>query len=387
MRIPQPTRHDPAPSVLIATDTGAIAPITAPGFAASLRKPARSAIHAGIRTGGRSPVLMGLGAGHARFSQFSDDLDRPRATFSVRKDPGFAPPSSPDGGGTLHFPAWESCPSGIAASLVAPSPRSTYDACVSCLFCGSSGPMSQEHVFPKWQAELFPDLTEVDYVRAFRPSVGQETRHTFPGKPFQVTVGDFCRECNNGWMSRLEDEAKPILTPMILDEARPLSLLDQDAIARWATKTVLTVGPTNAGGQFASRDLYRAFGKRQEPLPGSLVWVGRYDGQGQFPISFHQHGIVIAREDEPPPDPSGGDPTNALHAAFALGNLALFVFAHELPEGPLATGGSSESRTLIWPVESPRYWPPESSVSESELEVESRRVPGGVAPPLPDTDR
>src|SRR5690554_6219251 len=106
-----------------------------------------------------------------------------------------------------------------------------------CLFCGSTGPMSREHVMPRWMAKLFPDLAEVDYIRAFQASGGDEAEHTRPGRPFDQTVKDFCVDCNTGWMARLEVAAAPILTPLVMDEPRSLSALDQETLAIWATKT------------------------------------------------------------------------------------------------------------------------------------------------------
>jgi hypothetical protein len=244
--------------------------------------------------------------------------------------------------------------------------------------------MSQEHVFPAWQADLFPDLQEVDYIRAFQSSTGEGSSQSWPGKPFGVTVGDFCEKCNTGWMSDLEDEAKPVLAPLIQDEPGPLTILEQELITRWTTKTVLAVGPTNAGGrQVASDEVYRWFGAKRMPLPSSIAWVGRYDGTGQFPISFHQHGIVFAPEDGPAPNREDGDPTNAFHAVYAIGHLALFLFSHELPDGPMATGGSDATRTLIWPTQAAVHWPPPKSLGEADLKEGTRQVPGGTAPPLP----
>ncbi|MER3424998.1 MAG: hypothetical protein C4293_18980 [Nitrospiraceae bacterium] len=37
-------------------------------------------------------------------------------------------------------------------------------------------------------------------------------------------VGNVCATCNNGWMSRLEDDLKPILTPMIIGNSISLTL-------------------------------------------------------------------------------------------------------------------------------------------------------------------
>jgi hypothetical protein len=245
--------------------------------------------------------------------------------------------------------------------------------------------MSQEHVFPEWQSKLFPDLTEVDYVRQFRSRTGESTEQNWPGRPFGLTVGDFCGGCNGGWMSRLENEVKSVLAPLILDGERTLTILDQDVVARWATKTALVAGPACAGGgQIASPATYRWFGDHRSALPGSHVWLGRYDGEGQFPISFHLHGMGIRCAEDADLVLKEGDQTNAFHAAFAIGHLALFVFYCELLDGPSTVGGSSDTRTLIWPATKPVYWPPSEPISQTDLETESRRVPAGIAPALPE---
>jgi hypothetical protein len=102
------------------------------------------------------------------------------------------------------------------------------------------------------------------------------------------------------------------------------------------------VRPDVLGGEsFASEESYRWFGANQVPLPGSLVWIGRYEGEGQWPISFH----------------------------------------HD----PLASGGSDLQRKLIWPTRGdPVWWPPAHSYkSTDELQEASRLAPGGPAAPLP----
>jgi hypothetical protein len=232
-------------------------------------------------------------------------------------------------------------------------------------------------------AGLFPDLTEVDYIRAFQTSGGDETEHTRPGRPFDQTVKDFCVDCNTGWMSRLEVAAAPILTPLVKDEPSSLSALDQETLAIWATKTVLTAGPTNLGAQpFASESLYRWFGTNQAPLPGSLVWVGRYEGEGQWPISFHLHGMAFGPADEQ--GQPVGEMFEGFHAVYAIGPLVLCVFTIEHPE-PLTSGGSDPQRKLIWPTKGdPVWWPPERSfLTTEDLVAASRLTPNGPAAPLP----
>jgi hypothetical protein len=244
--------------------------------------------------------------------------------------------------------------------------------------------MSREHVMPQWMGGLFPDLTEVDYVRAFGTASGEYDEHTRSGRPFDQTVKDFCIQCNTGWMSRLEVAAAPILGPLIQGESRSLTALDQEMVAIWAIKTVLTAGPTNLGGEpFASEETYRWFGANQIPLPGSLVWIGRYAGGDQWPISFHLHGMAFG-----PADEQGrpiGEMFEGFHAVFAIGHLVLCVFQIEHRD-PLASGGSDLQRKLIWPTRGDSvWWPPAHPYrSTDELQEASRLTPGGPAAPLPE---
>jgi hypothetical protein len=253
-----------------------------------------------------------------------------------------------------------------------------------CLFCGAEGKLSREHVAPKWIKKLFPDLTDVEYERAFQFAGGELETHRRPGAPFDQTVKDFCEKCNTGWMAALERDVEPLLSPMIRDERASVDALGQERIAVWAAKTVLAFGPTNLGRvAVASQDLYRWFGANRMPLPGSFVWLARYTGTDQWPISFHQHGMILTREDEPPPPP--GSPTNAFHAVLAIGAVAVCMFFADVPEGPVASGGSNDRRLLIWPISGATVtWPPEVAfTSSTDLRAESRRTPVGPAAPMP----
>jgi hypothetical protein len=183
-------------------------------------------------------------------------------------------------------------------------------------------------------------------------------------------------------MSQLEQHAEPLLTLMIGDQSLQLDAMGQMTIATWATKTVLTAGPTNLGPEpFASPEMYRWFGENRAPLPGSVVWIGRYGGDGQWPVSFHLHGMAFGPAD------GAGRPLELLtgfHAVMAIGRLVLCVFMIESPM-PLVSGGSDPQRTLIWPTSGDSvWWPPaQTFMTTDDLMAASRMAPGGPAIPLP----
>lgn len=146
------------------------------------------------------------------------------------------------------------------------APGSTLSLMPSCIFCGANGKLTREHVFARWLEALFPDLGDAEYVRRTVTHASDDW-HEQPGRPFDLVVRNVCSSCNSGWMSELETAAQPILTPMLRDEARVLSGVEQHTVATWAVKTMLTVQGTNIGGQsFIPAAQFRWFYEHRTPL-------------------------------------------------------------------------------------------------------------------------
>jgi hypothetical protein len=112
----------------------------------------------------------------------------------------------------------------------------------ACLFCGSDGAsaLSKEHVIPQW---LLKHLKLPEDDKLFQ-GVASSANDTLVESPrihssFNFVQGHVCEECNNGWMSRLEATAKPILVPLI-DRVRTIeSLAEEEAeiVGKWTCKT------------------------------------------------------------------------------------------------------------------------------------------------------
>ncbi len=251
---------------------------------------------------------------------------------------------------------------------------------MACIFCCSDAKLTREHVFPQWLRALFPDLGEADYMRRL-VTYSTDHHHERPGRPFDVVVRDVCADCNNGWMARLEAEAQPILTPMLQDGARVLSVLEQHVVATWATKTMLTMQGANIGGErVVDLDRYRWFAEKQTPLSVSYIWRCRYGDRTRWPLSVHQWGMTVRPGGEPVPAPKVGEPMNAFGIVFAIGPVAFWLFGYDLP-GPLQTSaGSDDTHVLIWPAlgRDVRWPPPLTLEREAQLEALARRMPSGT---------
>jgi hypothetical protein len=131
----------------------------------------------------------------------------------------------------------------------------------SCLFCGSTlrskkaktGARSNEHIIPEWLMDylgirgttITPTVTEIASGRIL-----DSRKQALPA----FVAGTVCRACNTGWMSRLEGDAKPILTRLIEDPRRlaELDVEQRTVITRWTLKTVAVLNRASTYGNPAA---------------------------------------------------------------------------------------------------------------------------------------
>lgn len=137
---------------------------------------------------------------------------------------------------------------------------------------------SAEDVFPNWLRKYLD-------VRAQRPGRYFEIRHFVrdPLIPESLEIAHVetekslfikayetvCGQCNSEWMSRIQENAKPILIPIIEGERQPLGVHTRQVIATWATMTAIMV--EYAGDQIVGEARRLAF--RDTKLPPPNTWV------------------------------------------------------------------------------------------------------------------
>ncbi len=57
----------------------------------------------------------------------------------------------------------------------------------------------------------------------------------------ELPVKWLCATCNNGWMSMLENEAKPILESILDEKLKDIDAASQSTLACWAVKTAMVL--------------------------------------------------------------------------------------------------------------------------------------------------
>jgi hypothetical protein len=114
-----------------------------------------------------------------------------------------------------------------------------------CVFCKRDEALTAEHVFPRWTQPCLdtPGGGSGTYTRVtIRAGDPEPEEHSRPGKAATLTVRSVCAQCNNGWMGRLEDQARPYLLTMIRGNGRTYHATGRTLIATWFVKTALVAG-------------------------------------------------------------------------------------------------------------------------------------------------
>lgn len=111
----------------------------------------------------------------------------------------------------------------------------------TCLACGdplAGGVATREHVLAQWLAECV-ELPDVSFNLYRHHEDGGSDELLRSHGLNNLAIKRVCQRCNNGWMSRLEDRAKPLLLDLMTVRRRLADLFVEERmiVAAWAAKT------------------------------------------------------------------------------------------------------------------------------------------------------
>lgn len=242
-----------------------------------------------------------------------------------------------------------------------------------CVFCSNSGGFSKEHVWPQW---LHAYAADVDKGRRWthEAGFGQTDADTFsempttvterPGSVLTMKTREVCRLCNNGWMSQLEMQVRPLLLSLTEAAAggwsRAIAPEEAARVATWAVKTAW-MRELSAGTLVNRREDYQYLRERLLPPPECRVWLGRHAGGLNFNI--RQATVQVRRSDRAWDD---GDIRNVLWSCMTFGGVSLLVYSVDGWGVPTPDRDQNRWRPL-WPQSSPVRFPTRFDVSEADI--------------------
>jgi hypothetical protein len=244
-----------------------------------------------------------------------------------------------------------------------------------CIFCGDAA-MSNEHVWGRWISRYVREEMKKHHFHAERihrpgePTTSSTTLRA--GPPLRGKVRVVCKGCNNGWLSVIQENAKPILIPLVQGKKTGLGRCSQLKIVSWAAMATMT-------GEFLDRD--PAVGnigisqadrewlwKNNAPPPERWrIWIARYQ-RHKWPGRWVHLVVPILEGREIPELPLDDYPSpNTQTTTFAIGELYIQVMSTsgnprivDRWNWPFASR-PARLLTQIWPPrESFIAWPTES---------------------------
>lgn len=197
---------------------------------------------------------------------------------------------------------------------------------------------SREDIFPQW---LIKELIAA----GARVKVGG----LWSTKPLGPTTYA-CRDCNNTWMSTLEQDTQPLLKRMFF-EVDTLSSEDRLTLAKWATMKAFLVD--------ASRDqpvIPRGFARDLKvtklPHEGIQVWVGAFHDSKNF-LSALQWDIYAEEKSEESDIVIATCVTLIVYRVILQVSIPFYREMHTRPED------FNNSMLAIWPNDQGAvHWPP-----------------------------
>jgi hypothetical protein len=148
----------------------------------------------------------------------------------------------------------------------------------TCLGCGielTGEVATLEHALPQWLAKEIemPGVRLRHFLHDDRKSENTPLRshllNTFGSKKV-------CRDCNNGWMSRLESEAKPLILGLMHQKTHLLGLTDEARVtlSRWAVKTAFMISVVQTLQFDLPWVVFQSLGKHENEGPQGCFVLG-----------------------------------------------------------------------------------------------------------------
>jgi hypothetical protein len=224
----------------------------------------------------------------------------------------------------------------------------------TCIFCLKPiAERSREHVFPQWLLDHLQIREAAISPTHYKPdgTVVSKREHTLEN----LQEGRVCKTCNEGWMSTLENEAKPLLVHLFSGEKTVVELTSDErkTVARWAAKTAFAL---NSASNYLKNVPAEHFAAIREGFPSRIMIFGQQH-HGNMPFNWLQTSAwhLVAPDHET----DRQAPDESYKITLLFGKLLLLV-AH-WPLGDWIYG--------IWPGIHVPLWPQSGRIVGVEPET------------------
>ncbi len=236
----------------------------------------------------------------------------------------------------------------------------------TCIFCGPScGRLTKEDVWPTWLGQYIPKSgtsysASSTVIHDDRPA--DVIRKTINGDSKSRRVKLVCSNCNNGWMSRLQRRAKPVVLPLAMGQSTLIGVDAQRTLAAWCAMSVMTSDhfyPDRAAIPQQHRDALMRLDA--PPADQWKIWIGHYE-RGDWVADWVQNALAISSDAHLARNlPDGVPIPNTQTTTLVFGNLYVHAVSSVHPDIIEMVGSPSGKLVRLFPLgDTAIEWPQKS---------------------------
>jgi hypothetical protein len=237
-----------------------------------------------------------------------------------------------------------------------------------CVFCGSLG-VTKQHIWPDWLKKVIPREGSEHFqlltkIKATDPKLVtlQPELQSHNGPTGSRKIRNVCAKCNNGWMSKLESSAKPILIDLMSSKKVFLDFDQQEILSNWIVMISIMAEYTDKA-TLAIPDNHRYHLMQNKPISdGWRIWIGTYSGIEWKQRYRHQGGVVALKNI----DHVTYFEVATQFSTFVIGSLLIHATSTTIPNHyPIFDPRISDYLVQIWPRIAPSVtWPSPMIISD-----------------------
>ena len=166
-----------------------------------------------------------------------------------------------------------------------------------CIFCGQGG-LTKQHIWPAWlkkynlpedqqHIQITGEATHID-PKDIKTSFKRRQGHSGSRKLHKV-----CGTCNNGWIRRAEEAAKPLVLNLMVGKPVNLDQSAQRCLSVWLCLLTIMNELTHPPTMAVPPEHRRWLMDKLEPPPGWVVYLVRYTGTNWRKYICRHYGMQL----------------------------------------------------------------------------------------------
>ena len=253
---------------------------------------------------------------------------------------------------------------------------------VGCIFCGEKN-LTEEHIWPRWveKEKLFPYARHDSTFGFWDVTLGRAQKRLH-----RRTIKCTCISCNNGWISRLVEDAKPVTKSLALGLPLLLSIDHQKRLAAQAALMTIIAEWYRPETTSVTRTQRLALKHNiengsAEPSKGFYIWIGARSFAPEYPTDRdHKPWVFVAGNDYSNHDKM---PMSAQLNILTFGCYVMFVLCYErlaslnfdvAAEFDRLIGPPRFPLLRIWPIVKTAHWWTTGRLIERQHEIAIRNL-------------